>query len=168
MRVRSDRVPVGGGVQGGARLALGGLPPSTRKSDTRDMNVLRKTLAAFAATVMCAGFAPGADAHRLDRASAWLVSTARAQDSPAEIGHVAFCARVTDHRVDCPERYPNVDVETGDHCAVVFVLRLERSGRLSISADNCPTSEPPFSPARDVRVKPPGGLRFLPLTPASF
>jgi hypothetical protein len=128
------------------------------------VRLLCKTVAAFAAVALCAGSAPAAEAHRLDRASAWLVAQASAQD----LGDVVLCARLGPHRVDCAESYPNIDADTGDHCAVVYVLRLERTGRLSTSSYNCPTSDPPFTPERDVLAKPPGGLRYVPLTPVTF
>jgi hypothetical protein len=110
-------------------------------------------------------FAPIAEAHELDLASAWIVATAIG-DSDMPTQWAPFCARIGEHRVDCALEAPEfLDTGTEGYCAGVVVVRLGRRGRLSTSGYACATREEPVTPERAIPVPPPTGLSFTPLVP---
>jgi hypothetical protein len=96
----------------------------------------------------------------LDMASAKKVSNAFASDCGACSAAVTDCSRLSPRRIDC------VVAENGT-CSEVVATTLFSNGFLYNAIYPC-KSNTPTTAAAQVQLKPPGGLRYEPLSPASF
>ena len=96
----------------------------------------------------------------LDLASARKVSNAFASDCGACSAAVTDCSRLSPRRIDC------VVAENGT-CSAVVATTLFSNGFLYNAIYPC-KSDTPTTAAAQVRLKPPGGLHYEPLSPASF
>jgi hypothetical protein len=96
----------------------------------------------------------------LDMASAKKVAGAFASDCGACMAGVSDCARLSPRRIDC------VVAENGT-CNDVVVTTLFTNGFLYNAIYPC-KSDTPTTAAAQVQLKPPGGLHYTPLSPASF
>jgi len=96
----------------------------------------------------------------LDMTSAKTVSNAFASDCGACEAAVTDCSRLSQRRVDC------VVAENGT-CSEVVATTLFTNGFLYNAIYPC-KSDTPTSAAAQVQLRPPGGLKYEPLSPASF
>jgi len=114
------------------------------------------------ANVMAAfrGSASATKKTTLDLKSAKTVAGAFASDCGACQASVSDCSRLSPRRVDC------VVAENGT-CSEVIATTLFTNGFLYTAIYPCKTATPTTAAAQ-VRLKPRGGLRYEPLTPATF
>jgi hypothetical protein len=96
----------------------------------------------------------------LDMNTAKTVSNAFASDCGACSAAVTDCSRLSPRRVDC------VVAENGT-CSEVVATTLFSNGFLYNAIYRC-RSGTPTTAAAQVQLKPPGGLHYEPLSPASF
>jgi hypothetical protein len=96
----------------------------------------------------------------LDLNSAKVVAGAFASDCGACMDQVTDCSRLSSRRVDC------VFAENGS-CDGVVSTRLFSNGFLYTDIYLCRSNAPPTAAAQ-VDESPPGGLHYVPLTPATF
>jgi hypothetical protein len=96
----------------------------------------------------------------LDLNSAKRVAGAFASDCGACMAGVSDCSRLSPRRVDCV-------VAENDMCNDVVATTLFTNGFLYNAIYRCKTATPTTAAAQ-VRLEPPGGLHYTPLSPASF
>lgn len=96
----------------------------------------------------------------LDMKSAKTVAGAFASDCGACMAAVSDCSRLSPRRIDC------VVAENGT-CNDVVATTLFTNGFLYTAIYRC-KSDTPTTAATQVQLKPPGGLHYQPLSPATF